>query len=160
PHFLPLDDLPCPYCAWLGMLPWQPGEVSMDKMNRRDFIAASGGTLAAAGALAAAPAQAAAPVAPGTAPPAAAPPEPGFARRAVPLRFDAAIDDCEVTGKIPADIDGAFYRVGYEWYYPPMFPDDAILNADGYVSSFRISNGKVDYRGRWVETHRLKQLRQ
>lgn len=69
-----------------------------------------------------------------------------------PMRFEADVYDCEVVGKIPTDIDGAFYRVGAEWFYPPTYRDDAILNADGYVSMFRIRNGKVDYRGRWVRT--------
>jgi carotenoid cleavage dioxygenase-like enzyme len=127
----------------------------MDKLNRRDFIASSG-AIAAAG-VATGAARAAAPA--GSPPPASGTPEPSFARRATPLRFNASIDDCEVVGKIPDDIDGAFYRVGYEWYYPPRFPDDAILNADGYISMFRIKDGRVHYRGRWVETHRLQQLR-
>ena len=77
----------------------------------------------------------------------------------VPLRFDAQLEDCEVFGTIPDDLDGAFYRVGGEFYYPPKFPDDAILNADGYISMFRIKNGKVDFRGRWIGTERLKLLR-
>src|SRR5690606_3862283 len=127
----------------------------MDKLNRRDFIASSG-AIAAAG-VATGAARAAAPA--GSPPPASGTPEPSFARRATPLRFNASIDDCEVVGKIPDDIDGAFYRVGYEWYYPPRFPDDAILNADGYISMFRIKDGKVHYRGRWIETYRLQQLR-
>ena len=76
-----------------------------------------------------------------------------------PMRFEASVDDCEVVGKIPTDLDGAFYRVGAEWYYPPKFTDDAILNADGYVSMFRFKNGKVDFKGRWVETHRFKEER-
>jgi carotenoid cleavage dioxygenase-like enzyme len=67
-------------------------------------------------------------------------------------RFEGEIPDCEVVGKIPDDIDGAFYRVGAEWFYPPKFPDDAILSADGYVSMFRIRKGRVAYRGRWVRT--------
>jgi len=76
-----------------------------------------------------------------------------------PLRFETEILDCEVIGKIPDDIDGAFYRVGAEWQYPPKFRDDAILNADGYVSSFRIRKGRVDYRGRWVRTERFEKNR-
>ena len=72
-----------------------------------------------------------------------------------PMRFEGSVTDCEVVGRIPAEIDGAFYRTGAEWYYPPMFRDDAILNADGYVSSFRIRNGKVDYHGQFVRTHRF-----
>ena len=35
-----------------------------------------------------------------------------------PLRFDASIDDCEVVGQVPTDMDGAFYRVGGEFYWP------------------------------------------
>jgi carotenoid cleavage dioxygenase-like enzyme len=73
-----------------------------------------------------------------------------------PMRFEADVLDCEVVGKIPSDIDGAFYRVGAEWFYPPKFRDDAILNADGYASMFRIHNGKVDYRGRWIRTEHFQ----
>lgn len=74
-----------------------------------------------------------------------------------PIRFEADILDCEVVGTIPKDIDGAFYRVGAEWFMPPKFRDDAILNADGYVSMFRIRNGRVSYRGRWIRTERFEQ---
>jgi carotenoid cleavage dioxygenase-like enzyme len=74
-----------------------------------------------------------------------------------PMRFEGSVTDCEVVGKIPAELNGAFYRTGAEWYYPPTFKDDAILNADGYVSSFRIKNGKVDYHGQFVRTYRFVQ---
>jgi carotenoid cleavage dioxygenase len=72
-----------------------------------------------------------------------------------PTRFEADIADCEVTGQVPRDLDGAFYRVGAEWYFPPKFADDAILNADGYVSMFRFKDGRVSYKGRWVRTERF-----
>lgn len=71
-------------------------------------------------------------------------------------RFEADIADCEVIGQVPSDLDGAFYRVGAEWYYPAKFADDAILNADGYISMFRIRGGRVSYRGRWVRTERFR----
>jgi carotenoid cleavage dioxygenase-like enzyme len=74
-----------------------------------------------------------------------------------PMRFEADIVDCEVIGKIPADLNGAFVRVGGEWLYPPKFADDAMLNTDGYVSSFRFRNGAVSFKGRWVKTHRYQQ---
>jgi carotenoid cleavage dioxygenase-like enzyme len=130
-------------------------------MNRRDFMAASAGTLAAAGQHGAV----AAPAADTPAATAAAPAgdlsgallQRGFH---TPLRFDASLEDCEVVGKIPADLDGAFYRVGGEWYYPPMYKDDAILSMDGYISMFRFKNGNVDYRGRWVDTERHQNERQ
>lgn len=72
-----------------------------------------------------------------------------------PMRFEGSVTDCEVVGKIPTSLNGAFYRTGAEWYYPPKFRDDAILNADGYLSSFRIKDGKVDYRGQFVRTERF-----
>lgn len=89
---------------------------------------------------------------------------PGYTRDATqvgffaPMRFEADITDCEVIGKVPADLDGAFVRVGGEFLYPPKFPDDAALNSDGYVSSFRFRNGAVSFHGKWVKTHRYQQL--
>jgi carotenoid cleavage dioxygenase-like enzyme len=73
-----------------------------------------------------------------------------------PTRFEADVFDCEVSGKIPAEIDGAFYRVGADWFYPPKFPaDDALpMNGDGYVGMFRIKNGSCDFKGRFVRTPR------
>jgi carotenoid cleavage dioxygenase-like enzyme len=74
-----------------------------------------------------------------------------------PTRFEADIFDCEVEGRIPADLDGAFYRVGWDWLYPPKRPDDAgPFSGDGYVSMFRFQDGSVDYRGRYVRTERYK----
>ncbi len=73
-----------------------------------------------------------------------------------PQRFDTELLDCEVEGTIPSDMDGAFVRVGAEWYYPPKFKDDAYLHADGYISSFRFKDGRVSYRGRFVRTPRFE----
>ena len=76
-----------------------------------------------------------------------------------PMRFEADIDDCEVVGTLPGDLEGAFFRVGGEWYYPPLSPDDAPLNADGFISSFRFKAGKVDFHNRWIHTHRFQEQR-
>jgi len=70
------------------------------------------------------------------------------------LRFEAEVFDCEVQGEIPRDIRGTFYRLGGDWLYPPKSPLDAPFSADGYISMFRFSNGRVDYRGRFVRTPR------
>jgi len=70
------------------------------------------------------------------------------------LRFEGEICDCEVEGEIPRDIRGTFYRLGGDWLYPPKSPQDAPFSADGYISMFRFSDGKVDYRGRFVQTPR------
>jgi carotenoid cleavage dioxygenase-like enzyme len=70
------------------------------------------------------------------------------------LRFEGELFDCEVEGEIPHDIRGTFYRLGGDWLYPPKSPDDAPFSADGYISMFRFSNGRVDYKGRFVRTPR------
>ena len=73
-----------------------------------------------------------------------------------PERFESDIHDCEVLGTLPKDLNGTFYRVGADWFYPSRYPDDAILNADGYISMFRFTNGRVDYKGRYVRTKRYE----
>jgi carotenoid cleavage dioxygenase-like enzyme len=72
-----------------------------------------------------------------------------------PTRFEADVFDCEVIGKVPSDLNGAFVRLGGDWFYPPKSPDDAPFSNDGYISMFRFKNGIVDYKGRWVKTPRF-----
>jgi len=64
--------------------------------------------------------------------------------------------ECTVRGSLPPDLQGALFRVGGSWYYPPKFADDIPLHADGFISSFRISNGRVGYSGRFIETDRMR----
>lgn len=72
-----------------------------------------------------------------------------------PERFEADVYDCEVEGTIPEEIDGAFVRVGGSWFYPGKNGDTNPFSPEGYISSFRIKNGIVDYKGRWVKTPRF-----
>jgi carotenoid cleavage dioxygenase-like enzyme len=72
-----------------------------------------------------------------------------------PQRFEADVLDCEVEGEIPSELSGAFVRVGSDWFYPPKHADDTPFNQDGYVSTFRIKNGRANYRGRWIRTPRF-----
>ena len=75
------------------------------------------------------------------------------------MRFEVDLRDCEVTGAIPKELDGALYRMHMDWLYPPLRADDTALAADGYISMFRLRNGRVDYKGRYVQTLRyLKQM--
>jgi len=71
-----------------------------------------------------------------------------------PTRFEADVVDCVVTGTIPPELDGAFYRMHGDWLYAPKFKDESSLSADGYISMFRFRGGTVDYRGRYVKTER------
>jgi carotenoid cleavage dioxygenase-like enzyme len=76
-----------------------------------------------------------------------------------PARFEGEIFDCEVSGEIPSQLRGAFYRLHPDWLYPPSRADDIPLAADGYVSAFRFRDGRVDYRGRYVRTRRYEAQR-
>src|SRR5580704_15639313 len=70
--------------------------------------------------------------------------------------IESDLPDLEIEGNLPEDLDGAFIRVGGIWALPPKFADDSPFSQDGYVSSFRISGGRVAFRGRWIRTHRFE----
>jgi carotenoid cleavage dioxygenase-like enzyme len=72
-----------------------------------------------------------------------------------PARFEADVIDCEVVGQVPADLAGAFVRLGGDWFYPPKDPNDSPFSQDGYISMFRFRKGIVDFKGRWVKTQRF-----
>jgi len=71
-----------------------------------------------------------------------------------PARFNSDVYDCEVVGEIPIGLNGVFYRVGAEWFYPPRFVDDSPFAADGIATRFRIADGSCDFTARYVETPR------
>jgi carotenoid cleavage dioxygenase len=71
-----------------------------------------------------------------------------------PMRFEADIHDCEVEGTVPADLDGSFYRTCIDRRYPQLHPNDIPFNSDGAVDMFRIRNGHVDFRSRYIRTPR------
>lgn len=71
-----------------------------------------------------------------------------------PMRFEADVYDCEVIGKIPSDLLGAYVMVGPMWYFPQRYAGDGAVNGDGYISMFRFKNGLVDFKSRWVKTLR------
>lgn len=73
-----------------------------------------------------------------------------------PSRIEVELNDLEVEGEIPPDLDGAFYRVAPDRQYPPLFVDDVPFNADGTVSAFRFKDGRVSLRHRYVQTDRFK----
>ena len=73
-----------------------------------------------------------------------------------PCRIEADINDLEVAGEIPPEIDGAFYRVAADHQFPPRFENDVPFNADGMVSAFRFKNGQVHLKSRYVRTDRFK----
>ena len=81
----------------------------------------------------------------------------GVAPRGGPnlFRLESDIADLEVEGKIPADLDGVFYRVGPDAQYP-MDPRNIPFDGEGHVSMFRIKDGRVSYRSRFARNQRFK----
>lgn len=43
-----------------------------------------------------------------------------------PSRFEGSVDNLEVVGEIPAEIDGTFYRVMPDPHFPPMVENDVV----------------------------------
>ena len=73
-------------------------------------------------------------------------------------RSEDTLYDCEVEGKLPADLDGAFYRVGPDPQYPKpaKWTMDIPFDGEGHISMFRIKDGHVDYRSRYAKNQRWK----
>jgi carotenoid cleavage dioxygenase-like enzyme len=126
--------------------------------DRRTFIRSAVGAAALAGTAAglsvtAAAAQAAAAPAP------AAPAAGGPVRASLsggqfaPIRAEVTISDCQIEGKIPSDLSGGFYATGPDPQYP-MRPGNILFDGEGHARMFRIKNGRVDYRTRFVRSER------
>src|SRR5690606_8089884 len=127
-----------------------------DKLDRRSFMGGALGTAAGVGAVlltgaGQVKAQQEAERLPGV------PPDeelrPSMRRQASLYRLEADVRHCEVEGEIPSDLNGAFYRVGPD----PQFmlrPGNIPFDGEGHVSMFRIKNGRVHYKSRYVRNDR------
>jgi carotenoid cleavage dioxygenase-like enzyme len=71
-----------------------------------------------------------------------------------PVRLEASLQNLDVEGTIPSEIQGAFFRAVPDPAHAPRFEDDIALSGDGMVSRFLIENGHVDYDIRYVHTAR------
>ncbi|ETS75497.1 hypothetical protein PFICI_12441 [Pestalotiopsis fici W106-1] len=72
-----------------------------------------------------------------------------------PCRIEGELADLVVLGEIPPEINGTFYRVMCDPFVPPD-PNNVPIDGDGNVSAFRIHNGRVDMRLKYIETERYK----
>lgn len=68
-----------------------------------------------------------------------------------PVHTEADAAHLPVTGEIPADLAGTLYRNGPNPQFAPRGPYHW-FSGDGMVHAFRIANGRVSYRNRWVHT--------
>ncbi|KAK8049185.1 hypothetical protein PG994_010915 [Apiospora phragmitis] len=72
-----------------------------------------------------------------------------------PSRFEGDIFDLEVTGEIPKEINGTFYRIQPDHRFPPIFEDDIHFNGDGSATAIRIENGHADFKQRYGKPQTL-----
>jgi carotenoid cleavage dioxygenase len=133
-------------------------------VDRRQFTGGALGAAAGAGATLMAAAASAQQAPPPGGPPGVAPGAPrgtDIADRYAPppargpqlFRVEMDIEDCEVEGKIPADLNGAFYRVGPDAQYP-LHAGNIPFDGEGHVSMFRFENGRVNFKSRFVRNER------
>ncbi len=71
------------------------------------------------------------------------------------FRVESDIVDVEVEGKLPADLNGTFFRVGPDPQYP-MDPRNIPFDGEGHVSLFRFEDGRVSFRSRYARNQRYK----
>jgi carotenoid cleavage dioxygenase-like enzyme len=73
-----------------------------------------------------------------------------------PCRVEAAINDLEYDGELPAGLRGTFYRCGPDPRFPPLLGDDINISGDGMAAAFRFGDGHVGYFSRYVRTERYE----
>lgn len=81
------------------------------------------------------------------------PDDPFLAGGFEPLRREFDCPDLAVDGEMPDGLDGTYYRVGPNPQFAPRPPYNPLMG-DGMVHAFRIADGRVSYRNRWVRTGR------
>lgn len=84
------------------------------------------------------------------------PQTPSFTGFNTPSRIEADIADLAHEGTIPAELNGAFYRVQPDPQFPPRLGDDIAFNGDGMITRFHFHDGQCDFRQRWAKTDKWK----
>lgn len=72
-----------------------------------------------------------------------------------PLRMECDLHDVIVRGEIPRDLDITYYRNGPDPQFAPR-GDHHWFAGDGMLHMFRVQNGSVQYKNRWVRTAKWK----
>jgi carotenoid cleavage dioxygenase-like enzyme len=78
-----------------------------------------------------------------------------------PLLNDYVVQNLQVEGTIPRELNGALYRTGTNQHFRPANPDRFHwFDGDGMVHAFRLQDGRASYCNRLVETDGLKAERE
>ena len=76
-----------------------------------------------------------------------------------PVRIEADVQDLEVIGRIPPELNGAYVRNSADPTYPPLLGTDIFLNGDGMVHMVRLESGHADLKTRYVRTAKFERER-
>jgi carotenoid cleavage dioxygenase len=76
-----------------------------------------------------------------------------------PLSMECDAPDLPITGEMPRELYGSLYRIGPNPAYTPRDPHHHWFFGDGMVHAFHVSDGRVSYGNRWVQTPKLRRER-
>lgn len=68
-----------------------------------------------------------------------------------PVQDEIDVVDLEVTGEIPAELEGSFLRNGPNPLFAPSGPYH-LFDGDGMVHEMALSDGRARYRNRWIRS--------
>jgi carotenoid cleavage dioxygenase-like enzyme len=85
------------------------------------------------------------------------PDAPEFTGLNAPLGEEYELPDLAIEGRIPAEVEGVFFRAVPDPAFPPFVEDGAaVLSGDGMISAIRFAAGKASFALRYVQTQRHK----
>jgi carotenoid cleavage dioxygenase-like enzyme len=83
------------------------------------------------------------------------PKTPEYSGLNAPIGEEYELKDLPVAGRIPADVEGSFFRAVPDPAFPPFIEDGgAVLSGDGMICAVRFAGGKVGFAMRYVGTQR------
>jgi carotenoid cleavage dioxygenase-like enzyme len=72
-----------------------------------------------------------------------------------PVANELDVDDCKVTGELPAGLRGAFVRNGPNPRFEPLGRYH-MFDGDGMLHRIQFEDGKASYRNRWIQSRALE----
>ncbi|MGD0142477.1 MAG: carotenoid oxygenase family protein [Rhizomicrobium sp.] len=69
-----------------------------------------------------------------------------------PIATEDDFADLPLTGALPRELAGTYYRTGPNPQFPPRDDHYHWFAGDGMIHAFRVADGKISYRNRWVRT--------
>lgn len=87
------------------------------------------------------------------------PPNPYLSGNFAPILMECDAPDLPILGALPKELRGTLYRNGPNPQYAPRDERYHWFLGDGMIHAFRIEEGRVAYRNRWVRTTKFQRER-